>query len=116
MGTLSTSINIGDLKKVIEIQRLQDSVADEYGFIQEGYVTICKTRCKTDFDDRLMREILANGGVEGTIVKIFTFRYFKGLTERDVIVYEGDKYEIYGINDINDEHRFLKVWGRKICQ
>lgn len=115
MATLSSSVNLGDLKKVMEIQRVE-SVADSMGFQKDTWTTICRTRCKTEFDDRLMREVMRDGGIEATFTKIFTFRYVKGLTTKDVILFEGEHYEIYGINDINDEHRFLKVWGRKICQ
>lgn len=115
MATLTTTINLGDLKKVIEIQRMEN-VSDSMGFQKEIWTTICTTRCKTEFDDRLMREVMRDGGIDATLVKIFSFRYIKGLTTKDVILFEGERYEIYGINDINDEHRFLKVWGRKICQ
>lgn len=115
MATLTSMINLGDLKKVIEIQRME-SGTDEMGFQDEVWTTICTTRCKTEFDDRLMREIFRDEGIDSTTVKIFTFRYFKGLSTKDRIVFDGNVYEIYGFNNINDENRFIKVWGKMVCQ
>lgn len=111
----SKVINLGDLKLLIEIQR-NTITTDSYGFQQEEWTTICKTRAKTEFDDRLMKEIFKDDGIDTTIVKIFTFRYFRGLTVKDRILFNGQTYEIYGINNINDENRFYKVWARAIWQ
>ena len=34
----------------------------------------------------------------------------------DRILYKGKDYELYGVNDINEEHRFIKVWGKHLCR
>lgn len=114
MGTLGKSISIGELKKVIEIQRVE-TTTDALGFQEDVWTTIVTTRAKTEFDDRLMRETFKEDGIDSSNVKIFTFRYFQGLSTKDRILFEGQDYEIYGFNDINDEHRFYKVWARTLC-
>lgn len=63
-----------------------------------------------------MRENFKNEGIDTTIVKIFTFRFQRDISVADRIFYNGESYELYGINNINEENRFTKVWGRKICQ
>lgn len=112
---MSVNVNIGDLKSVIEIQE-KKTIVDSAGFQTEEWVTIAKTRAKTEFDDRLMREVFLDDGITTTIVKIFTFRYFPNLTEQHRIFFKGKAFEIYGINNLDDTNRFLKVWGRNICQ
>lgn len=112
---MSINIKIGELKKVIEIQEKR-TITDSDGFQLQEWVTIAKVRSKTEFDDRLMREVFKDTGTTSTVVKIFIFRYIPNITERHRILFEGKSYEIYGINNLDDENRFLKVWGRTICQ
>lgn len=104
-------ISIGTLKHQAELQRLT-STTDENGFPIEEWVTFAKLRCSVEFDDRLMREIFKDDGVNTASVKIFTFRYFKGLTIKDRVYYDGKAYSIYGFNNINEESKFYKVWAR----
>lgn len=111
----SININLGELKTPIEIQRIKQTT-DDMGFMVEEYQTICKTRAKVEFDDRLMREVFRNDGADSTTVKIFTFRYFPGLTVRDRILLDGVSYNIYGLYNINEANRFYKVWGRAIWE
>lgn len=106
-------MNVGDLKHLCEVQRLVTST-DEFGFQSEEWKTIAKPRCKIEFDDRLMREIFKDDGITTTSVKIFTFRYFDGLTFKDRIFYKNKSYEIYGFNNVNEESKFYKVWARAI--
>lgn len=115
MAVLSSKINIGELRVPIEIQRFVAGT-DDYGFVLEEWTTIAKCRCKVEYDDRLAREVFREGAVEATVAKIFTFRYVKGLTAKDRIILKGDVYEIYGINEVDESRRFLKVWARKIWQ
>lgn len=64
-----------------------------------------------------MRETYSNEGIDSSVVRLFTFRYQEGISERtDRILYNGKTYELYGINNINEENRFIKVWGRHFCQ
>lgn len=106
-------INIGDLKHICEIQRLV-TTTDDFGFQSEEWTTIANPRCKVDFDDRLMREIFKDDGINTTSVPIFTFRYFEGLTTKDRVLYKNRAYEIYGFNNINEESKFYKVWARGV--
>lgn len=108
-----SEVSIGDLKHVLEIQRVIED-KDESGFPIETLKTIAKVRCKVEFDDRLMREIFKDDGIDTVSVKIFTIRYFEGLTIKDKILYKGKNYEIYGFNNLNEECRFYKVWARSI--
>lgn len=112
--SLSKVINLGDLKQQLEIQRVT-KVTDEYGFSKEELVTVARARCKVEFDDRLMREIFKNGGVDTTQAKIFVVRYIPNLTIADKILFKNAQYEIYGFNNVNEENRFLKIWARTIC-
>lgn len=106
-------VAIGDLKHICEVQRLI-STTDEFGFQSETWSTYAKVRCKVDFDDRLVREIFKDDGINTVNVPIFTFRYFNGLTTKHRIRYKNNNYEIYGINNINEESRFYKVWARGV--
>lgn len=64
-----------------------------------------------------MRETYIAEGKDPSIVRLFTFRYQEGLSEKtDRILYKGKDYELYGVNDINEEHRFIKVWGKHLCR
>ena len=54
MAITSISINVGDLKQVVEIQRNTPTTGDS-GFQEDNWVTYLKTRAKMEFDDRLMR-------------------------------------------------------------
>lgn len=82
----------------------------------EEWVTYSKTRAKIEFDDRLMRENFKNDGIDTTVVRIFVFRFQEGISVTDRILYNGEPYELYGINNMNEENRFIKVWGRMVCQ
>ena len=111
----SSNINVGSLNKPIRIIR-KELITDKMGFQTEEWKTLVNCRCKIEFDDRLIREVTKSQGSKTSLVKIFTFRYFQGLTEKDAIIYENEKYEIYGINNINEMNRFYKVWARRICR
>lgn len=110
---LSKKINLGELKHVIEVQELKTTV-DNMGFHEEAWTTIVETRAKTEFDDRLMKEIFKDDGIDNTVVKIFTLRYFPGLTVKHRIKFNGMTYEVYAFNNIDDENRFYRVWARAI--
>ena len=116
-------ISIGTFKHMAELQRLMPTKdetdesgfpTDESGFHKENWVTFAKLRCNVEFDDRLMREIFKDDGIDTVSVKIFTFRYFEGLSIKDRILYKGQSYEIYGFNNLNEENRFYKVWARSV--
>ena len=110
---LGSVINVGDLKQVLEIQRVE-SIEDSSGFIEEKMTTIAKARCKVEFDDRLMREVFKDDGIDTSSVKIFTIRYVPNINQKDEILFKGESYQIYGINNVNEENRFLKIWARAI--
>lgn len=110
---LSKKVKLGELKHPIEIQEFKPTT-DEMGFPIEEWTTIVKARAKTEFDDRLMREVFKDEGINSTSVKLFTFRYFKGLTEKHRILFNGVPYEVYAFNNVDDENRFYKVWARVV--
>ena len=106
-------INIGDLRVPIEIQRFEHQV-DEYGFNQNVWTTIATPRAKIEFDDRLIRQVLRDDGVDSTTVSIFTIRYIPDITTKDRIMHKNEEYEIYAKQDMGYRERFLMIWGRKI--
>lgn len=107
------SISIGDLKHPIEIQRFEHQI-DEYGFNTPIWTTIAKPRAKVEFDDRLIRQVLRDDGVDTTTVTMFTIRYIPNLTTKDRIIFKNEEYEIYAKQDYGARERFLLIWGRKI--
>ena len=115
MSISSSIINVGELKQLLELQRMEVTT-DSSGFMEEELVTFAKCRCKVEFDDRLMREVFKDDGIDTTIVRIFTIRYVPNVTIKDKILFKGNVYEIYGFNNINEENRFLKIWARAIEQ
>lgn len=111
--SLGRVINLGELKQTLELQRVE-TITDSSGFMEEQLVTFAKVRCKIEFDDRLMREVFKEEGLDTTITRIFTIRFIPNLTVKDKILFKGQTYEIYGMNNINEEDRFLKIWARAI--
>lgn len=106
-------IAIGDLRLPIEIQRFEHKI-DEYGFNTPIWTTIASPRAKVEFDDRLIRQVLRDDGVDTTTVMIFTIRYIPDITTKDRIVYNNEEYEIYAKQDLGARERFLMLWGRCI--
>lgn len=113
MAIVNVSVNVGQLNTPIEIQRFEHKI-DEDGFNQSVWTTIARPRCKVDFDDRLIRQILRDDGVDTSLVKLFTMRYIPNITTKDRIVYNGKEFEIYSIQNINETNRFVRLWGREI--
>jgi SPP1 family predicted phage head-tail adaptor len=106
-------VNIGDLRVPIEIQRFEHKV-DDYGFNQNVWTTIATPRAKVEFDDRLIRQVLRDDGVDATTASLFTIRYNPDITTKDRIIYNNEEYEIYAKQDMGARGRFLMIWGRKI--
>lgn len=113
MAIVNVSVQVGQLNTPIELQRFEHEV-DEYGFNKSIWTTYARPRCKVDFDDRLIRQILRDDGVDTTLVKLFTMRYIPNVTTKDRIVYKGKEFEIYSIQNIHEQNRFMRLWGREI--
>lgn len=113
MAVVNVLVKVGELNTPIEIQRFEHKT-DEYGFPTPKWNTIAKPRCKVDFDDRLIREMLRDDGVDATTVKLFTMRYIPNISTKDRIFYKNTSYEIYSVQNINDKDRFMRLWGREI--
>ena len=113
MAITSISINVGDLKQVVEIQRNTPTTGDS-GFQEDNWATYLKTRAKMEFDDRLMREVFRNEGIDSSVVSIFTIRYFEGLSIKDRILFKGNGYDISGIDNIGEANRYYRIWARKL--
>ena len=113
MAVQNITVRVGDLNTPIEIQRFEHHT-DEYGFTDPIWKTIAKPRCRVDFDDRLIRQILRDDGVDATTVKLFTMRYIPNITTKDRIFYKNTPYEIYSVQNINDKDRFMRLWGREL--
>lgn len=113
MAIVNANVGVGQLNTLIEIQRFEHGI-DEYGFNKPVWTTIARPRCRVDFDDRLIRQILRDDGVDTTLVKLFTMRYIPNITTRDRIIYKGKEFEIYSVQNINEQNRFMRLWGREI--
>lgn len=111
---MAININIGELKKVVEILEVV-TTTDDSGFQVEDYEVLLKTRAKMEFDDRLIREVFREEGVDSTVVKIFTIRYIPNLSTKHIIRYNNTLYEIYAINNLDEENRYLRIWGKTVC-
>lgn len=107
------TINIGELREPITIQRFEHDI-DEYGFNTPIWKTIATPRAKIEFDDRQIRQVLRDDGVDVTTVSIFTIRYIPDITTKDRILYNNEEYEIYAKQDLGARHRLMMLWGRKI--
>ena len=98
MAITSVIVSVGELNTPIEIQRFNYGT-DEYGIQQLEWITIASPRCKVDFDDRLIRQILRDDGVDTTSVKLFTMRYIPNITTKDRIFYKDTVFfGTYGVN------------------
>lgn len=113
MAIVNVDISVGQLNTPIEIQRFEHQI-DEHGFNQSVWTTYARPRCKVDFDDRLIRQRLRDDGVDTTLVKLFTMRYIPNVTTKDRIIYKGKEFEIYSVQNINEQNRFIRLWGREI--
>lgn len=113
MAIVDVVVGVGQLNTKIEIQRF-DYATDEQGFQNLKWETIATPRCKIEFDDRLIRQILRDDGVDTTVVKLFTMRYIPNITTKDRILYKDTPYEIYSIQNVNEQNRFMRVWGRQL--
>ena len=106
------NVEIGRLNTPIEIQRFEHRI-DKHGFNVHDWTVIARPRCLIQFDDGV-RQIIRDDGVDATNVKLFTMRYIPDITTKDRIVYNNRNYEIYSVHVINEERRFMRLWGREI--
>lgn len=111
-------VDLGKLKNPIEIQSLEVT-ADEYGFQTEEWTTILRTRAMVEFDKsyKLNKEVWGSEGVETFTTRIFTFRSHPriSINTRQRILFKGVAYQIYIVNDMDEEGRFIQVWANTIC-
>ena len=113
MSIQRINIDVGTLNTRIEIQRFEHAT-DEHGFLTPIWTTIASPRCKVDFDDRFIRQVLRDDGVDTTSVKLFTMRYIHNITTKDRIYYKGTAFEIYSVQNLNETNRYMRLWGREI--
>ena len=106
-------VSIGEFRLPINFQRFAH-IIDEYSFNQLNCTTIATPRAKVEFDDRLIRQVLRDDGVDTTTVMMFTIRYIPNITTKDRIIFKDEEYEIYAKQDLGARERFLLIWGRKI--
>lgn len=114
MGIFKESVRTGQLNCVATIKKYTDGT-DEDGFPAKKWVDFKTLRCKTEFDNRAFKESFTKGGIDTIVGRIFTFRYFEGLTERDRIYFKGIPYEVIAYDDLDDKREYLVVWGMKIA-
>lgn len=115
---MQRKVELGKLKHPIEVREVV-TTTDEYGFQTEVLETVVKTRAMIEFDKsyKLNKEVWSLEGIETFNTKIFTFRKPPSIEihTRQKILYKGNDYQIYIVNDVDEEGRFIKVWANKIC-
>lgn len=115
---MQKKIELGKLKHLIEVQEVV-TTTDDYGFQTETLETILKTRAMLEFDDsyKLNKEVWSSDGIETFSTRIFTFRKHPSIDIhiRQKILFKGTLYQIYIVNDMDEEGRFVKVWANTIC-
>lgn len=111
-------LELGKLKHIIEIQEITIG-QDDYGFQVETPKTILKTRAMVEFDKsyKLNKEVWSADGIETFATKIFTFRKHPNISinQKQKLIFKDEQYQIYIVNDIDEEGRFVKVWANRIC-
>ena len=115
---MNRKVELGSLKHMIEVKEVV-STTDDYGFQVENLETVLRTRAMIEFDKsyKLNKEIWSSDGIETVSTKIFTFRKPPSIEihTRQKISHKGSDYQIYIVNDMDEEGRFVKVWANKVC-
>lgn len=116
---MQRKVEIGMLRHFIEVQK-NEVGTDDYGFQTAKWTTVYKTRAMMEFDKsyKLNKEIYNNEGIDTASTRIFVFRKHPRLEigVKDRIKYKDKFYQIYIVNDIDEEGRFIRTWASTINQ
>lgn len=104
-------MNAGKLRHKITIT--QSSItADQYGIEEEEISTL--RSCWAAVEHRNPSEKWSHGAIEPNITDLFTVRYSADVSRNMRIAYSGKIYDIEGVEDIRDEHKYLIIQAREV--
>lgn len=100
-------IRPGDLRHEIIIESTSDTLTN--GELIHSWSTFTTVRAKVETKNATETD-------EGVrfyeqSVKVFTIRYFPGLTPKMRISWNSDIYEIQGVEDVQDRNVFMKLYA-----
>lgn len=109
---MAYTINAGEFKHPITILRVTNKKDDNHIPIKttEEYF-----KCRAKINNYKSTENLINNGTIATEIKKFYFRYChsKQLSYSDIILHNGIKYEIIGINHIEERFKYYEIQAQR---
>lgn len=110
-----TLYNPGNFNAFIEIQRYADNSVNEMGIPVEKWETFLKLRAfpRNNLSTSRM-EFYKAAGVNSTNIKEFTIRYHKDVNAKCRVVYKGLCYDIFKVDDIDEESRYQKISAKLV--
>lgn len=104
-------MNPGKLNKRIEFI-YKGHGEDEDGYPIENWISFRK--CWANIRGLKGREFYEAAAVQAQDDKVFTCRYFKGLTSRMHIKYKDKKYNIKSINNLDERNEFYVIHAKEV--
>lgn len=106
-------MSYGKMNKFAEIIRTA-KVKDSEGFVTETDTILASLRVYKE--GRHGSERWANLAAFSVATDLFRFRYIPGIEimEKDVIVCEGDRYEITSVEDVKGRKMYIEVLAKKV--
>lgn len=108
--------NAGELVHPIQIQR-KETFPPVNGLVEETWITIYSPRCSVsnNVGKETVRQNLELYGLEN---KKFTFRTHPKIEirQKDIIIYNDERWEIYSIYDYDDLGIFTVAIAKKVYQ
>lgn len=102
----------GKLNKIIKFIMKGKDDTDEDGYPLPGEKTV--RECHASVRGLRGREFYNAAAVQAQNDKVFSCRYFKGLTPDMQIKYNNELYNITSINDLNEKHREYEIRARLV--
>lgn len=108
---MAAAISSSDLKHIIVIESLS-SRKNQYGILIDEWNEILNTRAKVINTGG--SESIENQGIQNKIeIEVFT-RFYRSITNKDRIKFNGDYYNITYINNLDNKNKWLSIKGVKI--
>ena len=104
-------MNAGKLRHKITVTQTAKTL-DQYGIETETTTTL--RTCWAAVEHRNPSEKWAHGAIEPNITDLFTVRYSADITRKMRVAYSGKVYDIEGVEDIRDEHKYLLIQAREV--
>ena len=85
---------------------------DSEGIAQETTTIIATPYAR--IEHRNPYEKWGHGAIEPDVTELFTIRYSSAVTREMRIAYSGKTYEILGVEDIREEHKWLLIQAKEV--